>query len=103
MRKSDDAKTPPSPHGGVSKARPAETLPHQRGEATKLVEIRVGLFLNVDQIVTLRVLPQTDGDTYAILQLSNGDTLNLTQVEFVLISGAEPRLPVRLPKSLRVT
>jgi len=67
------------------------------------VEIRVGLFLNVDQIVTLRVLPQTDGDTYAILQLSNGDTLNLTQVEFVLISGAEPRLPVRLPKSLRVT
>ena len=103
MRKSDDAKTLPPPHGRASKAHPAETPPHQLGEATKLVEIRAGLFLNAEQIVTLRVLPQKDGDTYAVLQLSNGDKLNLTQVEFALISGTEPRLPVRVPQSLRVT
>ncbi|MDM0069625.1 hypothetical protein [Variovorax sp. J31P207] len=103
MRKSDDAKTRPSPQGAASKARPAETLRRQMGEATKLVEIRSGLFLNVDQIVTLRVLPQEDGDTYAILQLSNGDKLNLTRVEFALISGTEPRLPVQLPQGYRAT
>jgi hypothetical protein len=73
------------------------------GEATNLLEIRIGLFLNVDQIVTLRVLPQEDGDTYAILQLSNGDKLNLTRAEFALVSGTEPRLPVRPPKGFRAT
>lgn len=103
MRKSDEAKKPPSPQGGVSTALPAKAPPVQTGEATKFVEIRVGLFLNLDQIVTLRVLPQEDMDTYAILQLSNGDKLNLTRVEFALISATEPRLPVRLPKGYRST
>jgi hypothetical protein len=103
MRKSDDAKTRPSPQGGVSKSGPAETNPRHVGEATKLVEIRAGLFLNVDQIVTLRVLPQEDDGTYAILQLSNGDKLDLTRVEFALISGTEPRLALQLPKGYRAT
>lgn len=103
MRKSDNAKTPPSPQGGSSEAPLAETLPRQPGEGSKLVEIRVGLFLNLDQIVSLRVMPQIETDTYAVLQLSNGDKLNLTRAEFALISGTEPRLPVKMPKSYRET
>lgn len=103
MRKSDDPKTPPPSQGRVSKARPAETAPDRTGEASKLVEIRVGLFINVDQIVTLRVLSQEEGDTYAILQLSNGDKLRLTRLEFALISGTEPRLPVRPTQSFLAT
>jgi hypothetical protein len=63
----------------------------------------MGLFLNVEQIVTVRVLPQEDGDTYAILQLSNGDKLNITRSEFALISGTEPRQSVRLQQSFQAT
>lgn len=103
MRKSDHAKAPPSPQGGTSTASVAETPPHPTVEAAKLVEIRVGLFLNVDQIVTVRVLPQDGTDTYAILQLSNGDKLHLTRAEFALISGTQPRSPVKLPTSYRAT
>lgn len=61
-----------------------------------LIEIRPGLFLNVDQIVSVRVLPQEEGNAYAILQLSNGDKLELTRNEFSIITGKEPRLPARL-------
>lgn len=70
----------------------------QMSEAIRLVEIRSGLFLNVDHIVSMRVLPQEEGKDYAILQLSNGDKLNLTRDEFSTITGQEPRLPARLPQ-----
>jgi hypothetical protein len=38
----------------------------------KLTEIKPGLFVNEDQIVTVRVLPQEEENVYAVLQLSNG-------------------------------
>jgi hypothetical protein len=63
-----------------------------------LIELRPGLFLNGDQIVSVRVLPQEEGDVYAILQLSNGDEQNLTRVEFTAITGEEPRVLARLPQ-----
>jgi len=56
------------------------------------------LFLNTDQIVSLRVLPQEENDTYAIVQLSNGDKLDVTRTEFALITGVEPRVAGRLPQ-----
>ena len=61
-----------------------------------LIELKPGLFLNVDQIVSVRVLPQAEGDVYAIVQLSNGDKQNLTRDEFTAITGEEPRPPARL-------
>jgi hypothetical protein len=63
----------------------------------ELIEIRPGLYLNVNHIVSVRVLPQDEGDVYGIVQLSNGDKLSLTRGEFTMISGEEPRLP---PKPL---
>ncbi len=59
---------------------------HRKG-AIDLLEIRPGLYINVYQIVSVRVLPQEDDNIYAILQLSNGDKLNITSEEFTTISG----------------
>ena len=61
----------------------------------KLTEIRPGLFINFDQIVSVRVLPQPEGATYAILQLSNGDKQNITREEFLAIADEAPRLTGR--------
>jgi hypothetical protein len=61
-----------------------------------LYEVRPGLFLNLEQVVSVRVLPQEEGDVYAILQMSNGDKQNLTRGEFTAITGEEPHQPVRL-------
>jgi hypothetical protein len=63
-----------------------------------LIEVKPGLFVNLEQVVSVRVLPQEEGDVYAILQLSNGDKQNLTRGEFTAITGEEPRQPVRLPQ-----
>ncbi len=56
-----------------------------------LVELRPGLFLNTDHVVSLRVLPREENSVYAILQLSNGDQQNLTRDELATIIGEEPR------------
>ena len=61
----------------------------------KLTEIKPGLFLNEDQIVSVRMLPQEEDNVYAVLQLSNGDRQNLTRAEFTAITGEEPRRPMR--------
>ena len=100
MPKTQAAKTQTSPKKSESNAQLAEApLPPERtARKIKLVEIRAGLFLNIDQIVSLRVLSQEEGNNYAILQLSNGDKLNLTRNEFTAISGEEPRLLARLPQ-----
>jgi len=66
-------------------------------ETMSLIEVRPGLFLNLEHVVSVRVLAQEEGDTYAILQLSNGDKQALTRDEFMTITGEEPRLPMRLP------
>ncbi|NGO54714.1 hypothetical protein [Allomesorhizobium camelthorni] len=63
--------------------------------AINLVEIRPGLFLNGDHIVLVRVLPREERGVYAVLQLSNGDKLDLTRGEFTAISGEEPRPAMR--------
>jgi hypothetical protein len=65
-----------------------------------LIEVRPGLFLNLEQVVSVRVLSQAEGDVYAILQLSNGDKQSLTRGEFLTITGEEPRLPMRQPHKL---
>jgi hypothetical protein len=100
MTKAQVAKTQTSSRRREPIARPAEAPPRPERTAgtIKLIELRAGLFLNVDQIVSLRVLPQEEGNTHAILQLSNGDRMNLTRVEFTAISGEEPRAPMRLPQ-----
>ncbi|EYS94823.1 hypothetical protein CF68_23790 [Cupriavidus sp. SK-4] len=63
-----------------------------------LIELRPGFFLNPDHIISVRVLPEEEGDVYAILHLSNGDKQNLTRGEFTAITGEEPRPPARLPQ-----
>lgn len=88
-----------STKGRKSAAKPATAPPKpERMAKVILIEIRPNLFLNEDHIVSVRVLPQEEGDVYAILQLSNGDKQNLTREEFTAITGEEPRLPVRLPQ-----
>lgn len=70
----------------------------QMSGAVRLVELKPGYFLNPDQIVSVRVLPQEDGQAYAIMQLSNGDKINLSREEFSTLTGAEPRQTARLPQ-----
>jgi hypothetical protein len=65
----------------------------------KLTEIKPNLFINEDQIVSVRVLPKEEEDVYAVLQLSNGDRQNLTRAEFARITGEEPRRPLRPPQA----
>ena len=92
MAKTDTTKTPTSRQGGRT-ARGAKGKPIS--ENVSLIEIRPGLFLNVAQLVTVRVLSREEGDVYAIAQLSNGDKLSLTLSEFCEISGKKPRTPMR--------
>lgn len=66
-------------------------------ETMNLIEVRPGFFLNLEHVVSVRVLSKEEGDVYAILQLSNGDKQDLTRNEFITITGEEPRLPMRLP------
>jgi hypothetical protein len=101
MQKAQEAKTQTSSKKREPIAQPAKDPPSPKrtAAAIKLVEIRAGLYLNVDQIVSLRVLPQEEANTYAILQLSNGDKLELTSEEFTAISGEDPRLPARVPQN----
>lgn len=96
MQKDTNTKTQTSRRSQESSAGPyAERM----AKTINLIEIRPGLFLNVDQIVSVRVLPQEEDNDYAILQLSNGDKLNLTRSEFSTITGKEPRLTARLPQN----
>jgi tripartite-type tricarboxylate transporter receptor subunit TctC len=44
----------------------------------------------------MRILAQEGGKTYALMQLSNGDKLNLTRGEFTAVTGEDPRPLVRL-------
>jgi hypothetical protein len=64
-------------------------------EVAKLIQIRPGLFVNVNQIVSVRVLPQAEDNVYAVLKLSNGEQQDLTRDEFTTITGQEPRLQLR--------
>lgn len=71
-----------------------------RGEApaagrAQLVQIKPGYFLNLEQIVSIRVLPQQEGQVYAVLQLSNGVKLNLTPDEFSSLTGEDARQAAR--------
>lgn len=75
-----------------------EPYAERMAKTINLIEIRPGFFLNVDHIVSVRVLSQEEGNDYAILQLSNGDKLNITRSEFSTITGEEPRLMARLPQ-----
>lgn len=99
MPKDATTETQTSRTGRGSSAGPCT---ERMAERINLIEIRSGLFLNVDHIVSVRVLPQEEGDVYAILQLSNGDKLNLTRSEFSTISGEEPRPSARLSQKLAV-
>jgi len=73
-----------------------EPATERRASAVNLIELRLGFFLNADQIVSVRILPQEGGETYALMQLSNGDKLNLTRGEFTAVTGEDPRPPVRI-------
>ena len=80
-------------------APPKTPLPpaKRKTETMNLFELRPGLFLNLEHVVSVRVLTQVEGEVYAVLQLSNGDRQDLTRGEFIAITGEEPRLPMRLP------
>jgi hypothetical protein len=82
--------------GPKSTARAATSPPRLQRIAGHLVELRPGFFLNADHIVCVRVLPQEEGDAYAVLYLSNGDRQNLTIGEYTVITGEEPRMAARL-------
>ena len=41
--------------------------PKPRASAVELIELRFGFFLNPDQIVSVRVLPQQGDETYAVM------------------------------------
>lgn len=76
--------------------KPAPKPAPKRGASVvKLIELRLGFFLNPDQIVSVRVLPQQGDETYALMQLSNGDKLDLTREEFMAVTGNDPRPPAR--------
>jgi hypothetical protein len=79
---------------GSSSQPPQERMPKK----LSLIEVRPGLFLNVDHIVSVRVSSQEEGSGSAIVQLSNGDKLSLTLSEFAAISAEEPRPSTRLPQ-----
>lgn len=70
--------------------------PKLRVGVVKFIELRLGFFLNADQIVNVRVLSQQEDETYALMQLSNGDKLNLTREEFMAVTGKDPHPPVRI-------
>ncbi len=96
MPKDTKTKTQTSRSDRSLSAEPsAERLPAM----INLVEIRPGLYLNAEQIVSVRVLAQEENNVYAILQMSNGDKHNLTRSEFFAISGKEPRSPARLSQN----
>ena len=63
---------------------------------SNLIEIKPGFFVNLDQVVSVRVLPEEEDNVHAVLQLSNGDKLNLTRSEFTVITGKAPLPPARL-------
>ena len=60
----------------------------------KLIEVRRGLLINLDHVVSVRVLPVPQGVRFAMLQLSNGENHYITQGEFAAIAGEVPRLNV---------
>jgi hypothetical protein len=100
MSKTPSSKTQALPGKRPSPPQQAAELQEKRCDpALRLIEIRPGLFLNVDQIVSVRTLPAEEDKAYAILQLSNGDMLNLTCGEFTLITGEDPRLPPVRPET----
>lgn len=82
---------PSVPPARKTRASAAEEQPARMEVSVRLVELKPGFFLNPDQIVSVRTLPQEEGDAYAVLQLSNGDKLNLTRAEFSVLTGEEPR------------
>jgi len=93
----DASKKQPSRKG---RAVPHASLdPPQMPELISFIELRPGLFLNVDHIVSLRVLPQEEGNDFAILQLSSGEKLTVTRSEFSAISGEVPRVLSRMPQT----
>lgn len=94
MAQNTDPKSPPSRKSREPSSPHAERMV----KSISLLEIRPGLFLNVDHIVSVRVLPHEEDDNYAILHPSNGDKLALTRSEFSLITGEEPRPTARLPQ-----
>ena len=92
----------PRDHGSSALPVAAQSLPERKAGTINLIEIRPGLFLNVDHIVSVRVLPQDEGNVYAILQLSSGDKQNVSRDEFTAITGEESRLPARLLQNPRI-
>lgn len=103
MPKAPPTKTQTSPGRRPFPPEQAAELQDKRWDpGIRLTEIKPGLFLNLDQIVSVRALPAEEDKVYAILQLSNGDTLNLTCGEFTLITGEEPRLPPVRPETAAV-
>jgi hypothetical protein len=93
-----DEKAAPPRRARKTSARPATASPIQKrqGVAIDLVELSPGLFLNLDHVVSVRILREQDGDVYAIAQLSNGAKQNLTRAQFTMVSGEQPRPPARL-------
>lgn len=95
-KESDTTKTQTSSKSSGAAAVPAPPLQReQMANMINLIEIRPGLFLNGNHIISVRVLSQEEDNVYAILHLSNGDKLNITRDEFTTISGEEPCLPTR--------
>jgi hypothetical protein len=89
--------------GRESSVQPATAPPRPDPKAATphLIELRPGLFLNPDHIVSVRVLAQEQDGIYAIVQLSSGEIQNLTREEFTAVTGEDPRPPVQVPENLQ--
>lgn len=94
MSKPHDAK-PATPRRRAESDAPAPlappTAPPDRtpGPPLRFVEVKPGLFVNIDQVVSLRVLPKEEDGVVAILQLSNGEKIGVDRSEFTAVSGVE--------------
>jgi hypothetical protein len=67
---------------GRSEEALRRTEPEEQRASLKLFEIRQGLFINFDHVVSIRVLRRANGPKFAVLKLSNGENQHITREEF---------------------
>lgn len=74
--------------GGPDRAMRVAEAEERRGSG-KLFEIREGLFINLDHIVSVKVVRKADDLRFAVLKLSNGEHQHITREEFAAIVGGQ--------------
>ncbi|MFM5885376.1 MAG: hypothetical protein ACKOQ3_08660 [Novosphingobium sp.] len=103
MSKPVKSKAPVAPHSDAPSGRTAE--PAASGQSDRpvdLFELRTGLFINPVQVISVSVTTDGTGERFAVLKLSNGETLDLTADEFRMMTGHPiQRAAVAMDQTLR--